>query len=211
MPTAIYKHGFGTAPFLAQDGLTLGLTENGFHTLEGMYYGNTTEPVSYSNLHFQAGFTVLGYPSMYISDVQMKQESEEVWAFTVQAKGLLGTQAVKRTISSRLQSYTTGSVTLPGEGTVNQAQGTYLKLTCGFNYISFYLPQLNMEPQNATPPDGTTLPSPPANPFSTTPTTTIYNYPNGWCRQGIDVEQISGAEIYLVKEDWEYIYRYQPG
>jgi hypothetical protein len=217
MPTAIYKHGFGSTPFLTVNGLTLGRTELGFNTLEARYYGSTNEPVSYSNLHFPQGFPLTGYTNMYVADVQMAQESADVWLFTVQAKGLLGLQAVKRTITTKTQSYTTGPVTIPGIGAVAQGQGSYINLSCTFNYISYTLPALDVEPQNAVVPAGASLPIAPANPFSTNisaPNYTaspIYNYPYGWLREGIEVDNVNGAEVYMVKEEWVYKYQFMPG
>lgn len=210
MPDNIIRHGFGTSPVLMQ-GLTLGRTELGFNTLQVTYYGNTNDPVAYSNLHFPQGSPLTGYSNMYVNDVQMVQDSEQVWLYTVQARGLLGLQAVKRTITTKLQSYQTGPVVLPVTGAVNQAQGTYTNLSCTFHYVSFVLPTLDVEPQNATVPAGASLPSAPDNPFSTPPTTPIYNYPNGWLREGIDVDTVNGAEVYMVREEWVYKYEYLPG
>lgn len=213
MPDAIEKYGFGTTPFLAMNGLTLGRTELGFNTLEARYYGSTSDPIAYSNLHFPQGFAFSGYPNMYVADVQMAQESAAVWLFTVQAKGLLGLQAVKRTISSKQQSYTTGPITLPTAAAVSQAQGTYVNLSCTFNYVSFVPPALDVEPQNAIVPAGASLPDPPANPWADVMdiTTPIYNYPYGWLREGIEVDQVNGAEVYMVREEWVYKYQYMPG
>ena len=211
MPDSIYKYGFGTTPWLSLNGLTLGRTELGFNTLEAKYYGSTSDPVSYSNLHFPQGAPMVDYPNMYVNDVQMAQESAAVWTFTVQARGLLGLQAVKRTITTKQQSYTTGPVTIPGGGAVSQAQGTYTNLSCTFHYVSATLPALDVEPQDAVVPAGASLPSPPANPFASLPTTPIYNYPYGWLREGIDVDQVNGAEIYMVREEWVYKYQYMPG
>lgn len=217
MPNAIEKYGFGTTPFLAMNGLTLGRTELGFNTLEARYYGSTNDPVAYSNLHFAQGFALSGYPNMYVADVQMAQESDDVWLFTVQAKGLLGLQAVKRTISTKTQSFTTGPVNIPGIGAVAQGQGSYINLSCTFNYISYTLPALDVEPQNAIVPAGASLPVAPANPFSTSPAAAnytaspIYNYPYGWLREGIEVDNVNGAEVYMVKEEWVYKYQFMPG
>lgn len=211
MPDAIEKYGFGTTPFLAMDGITLGRTELGFNTIEARYYGSTTDPVAYSNLHFPQGIPMTDYPNMFVADVQMAQMSAAVWQFTVQAKGLLGLQAVKRTISTKTQSYTTGPVTIPGGSAVSQAQGTYINLSCTFHYVSTTLPALDVEPQDAIPPGGATLPDAPANPFASLPTTPIYNYPYGWLRQGVEVDNVNGAEIYMIKEEWEYKYEYMPG
>ncbi len=211
MPSTIYKHGFGTSPFQAVNGLTLGRTELGFNTLEARYYGSTSDPSAYADLWFPQGSPMTGYPNMYVADVQMAQESAAVWLFTVQAKGLIGLQAVKRTISTKTQSYTTGPVTIPGGGAVSQAQGTYLNLSCTFHYVSTTIPALDVEPQDAVVPAGASLPDAPANPFASLPTTPIYNYPYGWLRQGIEVDNVNGAEIYMVREEWEYKYQYMPG
>lgn len=209
--TDVYSYGFGTSPFQAAEGVTFGRTESGFDTLSIKYYGSTTDPKAYADLHFPTGSIVSGYGNMYISNVDVQQEGESKWSFTVHAKGLLTLQAVKRTITTRSQSYTTGPVTLPVGGAVSQAQGVYINLSCTFQYVSLVLPQLDVEPQDALVPAGASLPTPPANPFSTLPTTPIYNYPNGWLRVGIEVDSVNGAEVYMVKEEWEYVYEYMPG
>ena len=211
MPDDIEKYGFGTTPFLTLNGLTLGRTELGFNTLEARYYGSTSDPVAYSNLHFPQGFPLTGYSNMYVADVQMAQESAAVWLFTVQAKGLLGLQAVKRTISTKTQTYSTGPVTIPGGGAVSQAQGSYINLSCTFHYVSATIPALDVEPQDAIVPAGASLPIAPSNPFASLPTTPIYNYPYGWLREGIEVDNVNGAEIYMVREEWVYKYEYMPG
>lgn len=217
MPDAIEKYGFGTTPFLAMDGLTLGRTELGFNAIEARYYGSTTDPVAYSNLHFPQGIPLADYPNMFVADVQMAQISAAVWLFTVQAKGLLGLQAVKRTISTKSQSYTTGPVTI-GTDAVAQAQGQYINLSCTFHYVSTTLPALDVEPQNASLPAGAILPTPPSNPFSDDnpladnyTASPIYNFPSGWLRQGVEVDSVNGAEIYMIKEEWEYKYEFVPG
>jgi len=210
---ATEKYGFGTTPFQAEGGLSFGRTESGFDTLTIRYYGSTTDPRVYSDLHWPTGSIVSGWSNMYVSNVDCQQEGDDVWAFTVFAKGLLGIQAVKRTINTKSQSYTTGPITIPGGGAVAQAQGQYINLSCTFNYVSLFLPALNVEPQDAIPPPGSSLPSPPSNPWATVGsiTTPIYNYPYGWLRQGIDIDTVNGAEVYLVKEEWEYKYEYLPG
>jgi hypothetical protein len=213
MPDAVEKYGFGTSPFQTNEGVTFGRAESGFDTLTISYYGSTTDPKVYADLHFPTGSLLSGYGNMYVSNVDCQQEGQSVWRFTVHAKGLLTLQAVKRTITTRSQSYNTGAVTLPVGGAVPQAQGQYINLACTFQYVSFYLPTLNVEPQDAAVPAGATLPSPPSNPWGTVGSITspIYNYPNGWLRQGLNIDQVTGAEVYMITEEWEYVYEYMPG
>lgn len=211
---AVEKYGFGSSPFQADGGVTFGRSESGFDTLAIRYYGSTTSPQTYADLHWPTGSTVSGWANMFISEVNCQQEGASVWAFTVQAKGLLSTQAVKRTITTKTTSYTTGPIDLPGAGpVVAQSQGTYTNLSCTFQYVSLFLPVLNVEPQNASLPPGTSLPSPPSNPWTSAGaiTTPIYNYPYGWIRRGIDIDNVNGAEVYFIKEEWDYVYEYQPG
>lgn len=210
---AVEKYGFGVSPFAADGGITFGRSESGFDTLAIRYYGSTTTPHTYAAANWPTGSTISGWANMFITEVNCQQEGASVWAFTVQCKGLLGIQAVKRTIATKTTSYTTGPITLPGPTAVAQAQGTYLNLSCTFNYVSLFLPSTNIEPQDATPPAGASLPSPPANPWATAGaiTTPIYNYPYGWLRRGLDIDSVNGAEVYFVKEEWDYVYQYQPG
>jgi hypothetical protein len=208
---AVIKHGFAGAPFEEQGGLILGRMETGFDTLSIQYIGVTTQPTIYADANFPIASPVIGYPNMYIADVQMQREGFDIYRFTVSAKGLLGIQAVKRTINTKTQTYTTGPITLPSIGAVGQAQGIYVNLSCQFHYVSLFAPLLNVEPQNAVPPAGASLPSPPSNPFASPPTTPIYNYPNGWLREGIELDTVNGAEVYLIREDWVYKYPYMPG
>jgi len=202
---------------MTEGGLTFGRSESGFDTLSSKYYGNTTSPKAYADLHWPTGTVVSGYPNMYITEVECQLECDTMYMFTVKAKGLLTTQAVKRTISTKSQSYSTGAVNIPGTGAVAQASGIYTNLACSFHYVSLFIPILNVEPQDATLPPGASLPSPPSNPFSTTPAapnytaTPIYNYPWGWVREGIDIDSVNGAEVYMVKEEWVYKYEFLPG
>jgi len=207
---AIETYGFSTAPFMAEGGLTLGKTEQGFDTISARYYGRTTDTVAYIATHWPTGIALSGFPNMYVSNVDVAMESVDIWSFTVACKGLLGTQAVKRIINTKVQSYQTGPITLPVTGAVDQAQGIYVNLSCSFHYVSLFLPTLNVEPQDATPPPGTSLPSPPSIPFAS-PTTRIYNYPSGWIREGIEIDTVNGAEVYMVREEWVYKYEYLPG
>lgn len=208
---ATEKYGFGLTPFQAEGGLSFGRTESGFDTLTVRYYGSTSEPRTYSDLHWPTGSIVSGYSNMYVASVDCQQEGDDVYAFTVNAKGLLGLQGVKRDVSTKLQSYTTGPVTIPGGGAVTQAQGQYMNLSCTFKYVSLFPPNYSTRPQDALPPSGMTLPSPPPNPFTTLPTTPIYNYPWGWLRQGFNEDKMVGAEVYFLTEEWEYKYEYLPG
>ena len=209
---AIKTYGFSTAPFLADGGITFGKSESGFDTLSARYYGRTTGPSAYIEANWPTGISFSGYPNMHVANVDVNQESVDVWAFTVHCKGLLGIQNVKRTMNTKTQSYTTGPVTIPGGGAVSQAQGIYVNLSCEFHYVSFFLPLLNVEPQDAIPPAGASLPSPPSNPFaSPEPTTKIYQYPYGWIRSGLDVDTVNGAEVYMIREEWEYKYEFLPG
>jgi len=125
---------------------------------------------------------------------------------------LIGSQAVKRTISSKSQSYTTGSINIPGTGVVPQAQGQYINLSCAFNYVSLTMPSTNAVP--VAPGGNGNLPPFPSNPFSSI-TTPIYNYPSGWIREGLDVDMVNGADratsVFLVKESWVYVYPVMPG
>ncbi len=211
--TDVIDHGFGTSPTLSGEGISINRAESGFDSITLRYYGKTSEPKVYADLHFPTGSAVSGYSNMYVANVDIQQEGEQVWSFTVQAKGLLTTQAVKRTVTTKSQSYTTGPVTLPVGGAVSQAQGTYMNLSCTFQYVSLIPLDFNTEPQDAIPPAGASLPSPPSNPWTTvgSVTTPISNYPNGWLRLGFVVDQIPGAEVYMITEEWEYVYEYMPG
>ncbi len=209
--TDVIDHGFGTSPFLANEGISINRAESGFDSITLRYYGKTSEPKVYADLHFPTGSAVSGYSNMYVANVDIQQEGEQVWSFTVQAKGLLTTQAVKRTVTTKSQSYTTGPVTIPGGSAVAQAQGTYMNLSCVFNYVSLIPPDTDTRPQDAIAPAGSSLPTQPANPFASLPTTPIYNYPYGWLRLGLSSDQIPGAEVYMITEEWEYVYEYMPG
>ena len=107
--------------------------------------------------------------------------------------------------------YKTGLGTVPGTGNVGEIQGQYINLSCTFHQVTTSFPNTATRPENATPLG--TLPSPPTNPFTTLPTTPIYNYPFGWIQDGLEIETINGASatIYLVKQSMVYIYEWMPG
>jgi hypothetical protein len=217
MPTPASVHIFGptieAAPVLLDGGKTFSRSETGFDKLSLKMWGFTANPTSYANTQFPAGGSALalGYANMFCSSVGINQVGNQTYTFDVEYVGLIGSQAVKRTISSKSQSYTTGSINIPGTGVVPQAQGQYINLSCQFNYVTATMPSTTATP---TAPAGSSLPSPPSPPF-TTITTPIYNYPSGWIREGLDVDMVNGTDlvtsIFLVKESWVYVYPVMPG
>jgi len=218
MPTPASVHIFGptieAAPVLLDGGKTFSRSETGFDKLSLKMWGFTANPTSYANTQFPAGGagTSLGYSNMFCSNVGINQVGNQTYTFDVEYVGLIGSQAVKRTISSKSQSYTTGSIDIPGTGVVPQAQGQYINLSCAFNYVSLTMPATNAVP--VAPGGNGNLPAFPSNPFSSI-TTPIYNYPSGWIREGLDVDMVNGADratsVFLVKESWVYVYPVMPG
>lgn len=220
MPTPnaieIYGPTIEAAPVLLESGRSFSRSETGFDKLSLKMWGFTANPTNYATTQFPAGgsATSLGYANMFCSSVNISQVSNQVYTFDVEYVGLIGTQPVKRTISSKSQSYTTGSITIPGSPpvTVEQAQGQYINLSCQFNYVTVSMPATDATP---VPPGGAgSLPAYPANPF-TSITTPIYNYPSGWIREGLEVDMVNGTDratsIFLVKENWVYVYPVMPG
>ena len=218
MPTPdaieIYGPAIEAAPVLLESGRSFSRSETGFDKLSLKMWGFTANPTSYANTQFPAGGSALslGYANMFCSNVNISQVSNQVYTFDVEYVGLIGTQPVKRTISSKSQSYTTGSIDVPGVGVVSQAQGQYINLSCQFNYVTVTMPATDATP---VPPGGAgSLPAYPANPF-TSITTPIYNYPSGWIREGLEVDMVNGTDratsIFLVKENWVYVYPIMPG
>lgn len=210
MPTAVESYGFGTSPWLKENGVTFKRSEQGWDTITLEYYGETNNPGVYADLHFPAGMMLTNWGFMYVTEVDVSLDGADVYVFTVQGKGLRGTQPVKRTVGQQTQSYTTGAVTLPVGGAVAQAQGMYIQPTCRFQYVTTTEPTYNIEPQDRTPYGS--LPSAPSNPFAVPePTTKIYNYPNGWVCENFEVETIAGATVWMVTESWAYRYEWMPG
>ena len=210
MPTHTITHGFSTNPFQSENGLSFGRTESGFDTMQIKYIGSTSAPRVFADSNWPAGSEASGYPNMYIDRVDVALVGTNIYEFTVSARGLLGIQAVKRTISSKSQSYTTGAVSLPAPvGVVSQAQGVYNNISCSFLAVTNVFPDTGIAPGDALPLG--TLPTPPIAPFTSLPTTPIYNYPYGWIQEGLDIDSVNGAEIYLIKQDWVYKYQYMPG
>lgn len=217
MPTPnaieIYGPTIEAAPILLESGRSFSRSETGFDKLSLKMWGFTANPTSYANTQFPAGGSALslGYANMFCSSVNISQVSNQVYTFDVEYVGLIGTQPIKRTISSKSQSYTTGSIDIPGVGVVSQAQGQYINLSCQFNYVTTSMPSTTATPVAPSPPG---LPSPPTAPF-TSITTPIYNYPSGWIREGLEVDMVNGANvatsIFLVKESWVYVYPVMPG
>ena len=117
---------------------------------------------------------------------------------------------MKRTVSSKIQSYKTGLGTVPGTGNTGEIQGQYINLSCTFHQVTEFFPNTATRPENAIALGP--LPSPPSNPF-TTITTPIYNFPYGWIQDGLEIETINGdgVSIYLVKQSMVYIYSVMPG
>ena len=214
-PTSLYIYGpsIEAAPVLLEGGRTFSRSETGFDKLSLKMWGFTANATDYANTNFPAGgsATSLGYANMFCSSVNINQVGNQTYTFDVEYVGLIGSQPIKRTISSKSQSYTTGSINVPGVGVVPQAQGQYINLSCQFNYVTTAMPSTSASPAAPTPPG---LPSPPTAPF-TTITTPIYNYPSGWIREGLDVDMVNGADvatsIFLVKESWVYVYPVMPG
>ena len=174
------------------------------------YWGRTDTPAAYAATHFATGGQPAFYPNMYFNGVSISQEGSNIYSFDVQAAGLLGAQAVKRTVSSKIQSYKTGLGTVPGTSNTGEIQGQYINLSCTFHQVTEFFPNTATRPENAIALGP--LPSPPSNPF-TTITTPIYNFPYGWIQDGLEIETINGdgVSIYLVKQSMVYIYSVMPG
>lgn len=216
--TLIFGITSGADPVLLEDGLTFSRSEIGFDKLSAKYLGRTNTPAAFADTKFPAASAsaALGvtYTKMFCSEVSYSNVGKDLYTFNVEYMGLIGTQGIKRTVSSKSQSYTTGSVSIPGVGVVPKAQGQYINLSCEYNYVAAAMPDTSLASPIA-PGGANTLPPPPLNPFTTLPTTPIYNYPYGWVREGIDVDMINGTSrtdsIFLIKESWVYIYPYMPG
>jgi hypothetical protein len=215
MPNAILSYyQWNSGPVLAEKGTTFSIVENGFDTMTLKYYGKTSDPAGFAATNFAKGSSPLGYSNMFINGVNISREGSasgggQIYTFDVTATGLLGSQLVKRTISSKVQTYTTGSVDIPGGPTNVQAQGLYINLSCTFYAVTSFPPNTATRPENALPLG--TLPFPPTNPFTSLPTTPIYNYPSGWIQDGLEIEQVNNNTMYLVKQSMVYIYPYMPG
>jgi len=200
-----------TDPILAENGLRLSVSESGWDTMTLKYYARTDTPATYAATHFATGMQPAFYPNMYFNGVTVTQEGSNIYSFDVQAAGLLGAQAVKRTVSSKIQSYKTGFGTVPGTSIEGEIQGQYINLSCTFHQVTEFFPNTATRPENAIPLGP--LPPYPTNPFTTLPSTPIYNYPYGWIQDGLEIETINGdgVSIYLVKQSMVYIYQYMPG
>jgi hypothetical protein len=200
-----------TDPILAENGLRLSVSETGFDTMTLKYWGRTDTPATYAATHFATGMQPAFYPNMYFNGVTVTQEGSNIYSFDVQAAGLLGAQAVKRTVSSKIQSYKTGFGTVPGTSIEGEIQGQYINLSCTFHQITEFFPNTATRPENAIALGP--LPPFPTNPFTSLPSTPIYNYPYGWIQDGLEIETINGdgVSIYLVKQSMVYIYQYMPG
>lgn len=175
------------------------------------YYARTDTPATYAATHFATGMQPAFYPNMYFNGVSITQEGSNIYSFDVQAAGLLGAQAVKRTVSSKIQSYKSGLGTVPGTGNTGEIQGQYINLSCTFHQVTEFFPSTNTRPENAIPLGP--LPPYPTNPFTSLPTTPVYNFPFGWIQDGLEIETINGdgVSIYLVKQSMVYIYEWMPG
>ena len=199
-----------TDPVLAENGLRLSVSESGWDTMTLKYWGRTDTPSTYAATHFSTGAQPALYPNMYFNGVTVTQEGSNIYSFEVQAAGLLGSQAVKRTVSSKIQSYKTGLGTVPGTGNTGEIQGQYINLSCTFHQVTEFFPNTATRPENAIALGP--LPPFPTNPF-TSITTPIYNFPYGWIQDGLEIETINGdgVSIYLVKQSMVYIYSVMPG
>jgi hypothetical protein len=213
MPTSVITYGIalGADPRLAENGVSLSVSESGWDTMKLKYFGRTDSPATYAATHFATGAQPALYPNMYYNGVSVTQEGSNIYSFDVQAAGLLGAQAVKRTVSSKIQSYKTGLGTVPGTSIEGEIQGQYINLSCTFHQVTEFFPNTATRPENAIPLGP--LPPYPTNPFTTLPSTPIYNYPYGWIQDGLEIETINGdgVSIYLVKQSMVYIYQYMPG
>ena len=219
MPTSNHTHWpSGITPILAENGIRFSVSESGFDTMTMKYYARTDTPIAYAKTNFDVGISVgtvldVAYANMFFNGVSINQDGSNIYSFEAQAAGLLNaSQPVKRTVSSKIQSYKTGLGTVPGSSPAKtgEIQGQYINLSCTFHQVTTSFPNTATRPENATPLG--TLPSPPSNPF-TTITTPIYNFPYGWIQDGLEVETINGAgaTIYLVKQSMVYIYSVMPG
>jgi hypothetical protein len=187
------------------------VSESGWDTMTLKYYARTDTPATYAATHFATGMQPAFYPNMYFNGVTVTQEGSNIYSFDVQAAGLLGAQAVKRTVSSKIQSYKSGLGTVPGTGNEGEIQGQYINLSCTFHQVTEFFPNTATRPENAIALGP--LPPPPTNPFTTEPTTPVFNFPFGWIQDGLEIETINGdgVSIYLVKQSMVYIYEYMPG
>jgi len=131
MPTSVITYGIalGGDPRLAENGLSFSVSESGWDTMKLKYFGRTDSPATYAATHFATGAQPALYPNMYFNGVSITQEGSNIYSFDVQAAGLLGAQSVKRTVSSKIQSYKTGLGTVPGTTNTGEIQGQYVNLS----------------------------------------------------------------------------------
>ena len=208
----------GAAPVLLHEGVTINRSETGFDRMTKKYFGRTTDPATYANTQFPPAHvenTMPGglYTKMYCSGVSIERTGKETYTFSVEYTGLLISQAVKRTVSSKTQSYNAGSIVVDSV-LRDKVQGLYINLACTFSYVTATTPTTNVRPTTA--PAGSAFPSPPPNPFGgTAPSNAVYNFPWGWVMEGREIDVINNApltdSIYMIKEDWTYIYQWMPG
>jgi hypothetical protein len=217
-PSPLYKNlPLGGVPVLLFEGVSISRSETGFDRMTKKYFARTANPATYATTYFPAAqvesATADGiYGNMFCTNVSIERVGKDSNIFTVEYSGLLTSQAVKRTVSSKSQSYSAGSITVDGV-LRDKVQGTYTNLSCTFSYVTTGMPSTNVTP--TTPPAGGAFPGFPPNPFGSVPANAVYNYPWGWVMEGREVDMINNASlttsIFMVKEDWAYIYQYMPG
>ena len=159
MPTSNHTHWpSGTTPILAENGIRFSVSESGFDTMNMKYYARTDTPIAYAKTNFDVGIsvgTVLGvaYANMFFNGVSINQDGSNIYSFEAQAAGLLNaSQPVKRTVSSKIQSYKTGLGTVPGSSPAKtgEIQGQYINLSCTFHQVTTSFPNTATRPENAT-------------------------------------------------------------
>jgi len=155
----------------------------------------------------------LGTRNFWVQDLEApKAKGGGLWVCVVHYKGLAGVQPVNVSYGSSGEQQSASPAIINGIAHDNvsihqnapTATARYIQLTVNSGTT---LGQTENVGTAQTPSDA---PDAPGN-FWISLATPIYHFPNGWVLMGSDVDKLTGVDVGLVTDSYQYIQEYTPG
>lgn len=147
----------------------------------------------------------IGASNFWITGCKPRLIAGGIWGCDLQGKGLVATRPIKVSGGTGVEQQSTENyVFVPGVGGTNRLQTLEITPTVNVEYISFNPPATNQVGQAGYSPYVTAV----RNSVWTSLSNPLVHFPFGWVMVDMQWEKLSGVNVWLIKEVWQYIYRY---
>jgi len=181
------------------------IPESGFDTCVRPYrsFGTSRNPTS----EFSLGDTHPNFGNMYVSSLSFQYPKNSTIELDVTFKGLRTDKGTKRTARAYGEKIsTTNDLGVGAPGGILSSEVSEAKVSVTESYILLSQPNMSQVSTAGTPQDPTDVP-PYLWALITDP---IYIYPNGWVLENRVFDQINGADVYFVTDEWVYYHPFKP-